>query len=118
MAGTGDCKRATPRSLIPRWYRSVVFRSPVARTSCPGKQAIERVLGTVGNLFASFTCHRQFVREDGLSVVLEFSAEVAGKALKGIDMIRFDGEGKIVEFEVMVRPAALSDNSPQAAAIP
>ena len=38
------------------------------------------------------------------SVVLEFSANVNGKALKGIDLIQFDAEGKIVDFEVMVRP--------------
>jgi 2,4-dienoyl-CoA reductase (NADPH2) len=37
-------------------------------------------------------------------VVLEFSANVNGKALKGIDLIQFDAEGKIVDFEVMVRP--------------
>jgi hypothetical protein len=39
-----------------------------------------------------------------LSVVLEFSAAVGDKSLKGIDMIRFDEEGKIVDFEVMIRP--------------
>ncbi len=33
------------------------------------------------------------------------SANVSGKSLKGIDMIRFNASGKIVEFEVMVRPA-------------
>ena len=27
-----------------------------------------------------------------------------GKELKGIDLIRFDEDGKIVDFEVMVRP--------------
>ncbi|MNP87064.1 hypothetical protein D3C76_1877120 [compost metagenome] len=37
-------------------------------------------------------------------MVLEFSARVGAKQLKGIDMIRFNEEGKIVEFEVMVRP--------------
>ena len=37
-------------------------------------------------------------------MVLEFSAKVNGKQLKGIDMIRFDESGKIVEFEVMIRP--------------
>jgi hypothetical protein len=29
---------------------------------------------------------------------------VAGKQLKGIDLIRFDEAGLIVDFEVMVRP--------------
>ncbi|MNF19122.1 hypothetical protein D3C80_2236600 [compost metagenome] len=37
-------------------------------------------------------------------MVLEFSARVDGRDLKGIDMIRFDEQGKIVDFEVMVRP--------------
>ncbi|MNR40754.1 hypothetical protein D3C85_1590750 [compost metagenome] len=37
-------------------------------------------------------------------MVLEFSARVDGRELKGIDMIRFDEQGKIVDFEVMVRP--------------
>ena len=32
------------------------------------------------------------------------SAKVHGKELKGIDMIQFDDDGKIVDFEVMVRP--------------
>ena len=36
--------------------------------------------------------------------MLEFSASVNGKALKGIDMIQFDADGKITDFEVMVRP--------------
>jgi hypothetical protein len=37
-------------------------------------------------------------------VVLEFSARVGDKQLKGIDMIRFDEQGRIVDFEVMIRP--------------
>jgi hypothetical protein len=37
-------------------------------------------------------------------VVLEFSARVGDKKIKGIDLVRFDEDGKIVEFEVMVRP--------------
>lgn len=36
--------------------------------------------------------------------MLEFGPEVGDKQLKGVDIIRFDGAGKIIEFEVMVRP--------------
>jgi hypothetical protein len=36
--------------------------------------------------------------------VLEFSARIGDKQLKGIDMIRFDEQGRIVDFEVMIRP--------------
>lgn len=82
----------------------VVFRSPMAHTPYPGPQVTSMILGTVLNVFEDFTYHRELASADGLSVVLEFSASVQGKALKGIDMIRFDEEGKIVEFEVMVRP--------------
>jgi hypothetical protein len=38
-------------------------------------------------------------------VVLEFSARVGDKKLKGIDIISFDAAGKITDFEVMIRPA-------------
>lgn len=54
--------------------------------------------------FENFTYHREFYTEDGLNVVLEFSANVGEKKLKGIDMIRFNENGQIVDFEVMIRP--------------
>jgi len=82
----------------------VVFRSPVAHTPYPGRAAIGLVLATVNQVFEDFRYHRSFVGDDGHSVVLEFSAHIDGKALKGIDMIRFDAAGRIAEFEVMVRP--------------
>jgi hypothetical protein len=52
----------------------------------------------------NFAYHRELASADGLSIVLEFSATVNGKELKGIDLIRFDEEGRIAEIEVMVRP--------------
>ncbi|MRV72850.1 nuclear transport factor 2 family protein [Duganella sp. FT92W] len=91
---------ALPALLAP----GVVFRSPMAHTPYPGPQATSMILGTVIDVFEGFTYHRELASADGLSVVLEFSATVHGKELKGIDMIRFDEQGRIVEFEVMVRP--------------
>ncbi|MCY1271120.1 SnoaL-like domain protein [compost metagenome] len=83
---------------------NVVFRSPMAHTPYPGPEVVTTILGTVIQVFVDFTYHRQLATADGLSVVLEFSARVDGRELKGIDMIRFDEQGKIVDFEVMVRP--------------
>ncbi|PAU63892.1 polyketide cyclase [Pseudomonas sp. PIC25] len=83
---------------------SVVFRSPMAHTPYPGAAVVSTILNTVLQVFEDFRYHRQLATADGLSVVLEFSARVNGRELKGIDMIRFDEQGKIVEFEVMVRP--------------
>ncbi|MDH4608436.1 nuclear transport factor 2 family protein [Pseudomonas sp. BN102] len=83
---------------------NVVFRSPMAHTPYPGPAVVSTILNTVIKVFVDFTYYRQLVTADGLSVVLEFSAKVDGRELKGIDMIRFDEQGKIVDFEVMVRP--------------
>jgi len=65
---------------------------------------VSMILNTVFEVFEDFTYHRELATADGLNVVLEFSATVNGKQLKGIDMIRFNEQGKIVDFEVMVRP--------------
>jgi len=76
----------------------------MSHTPYPGGAVVAKILGTVIQVFEDFTYHRELASADGLSVVLEFSATVGEKTLKGIDMIRFDEHGKIVEFEVMVRP--------------
>lgn len=85
-------------------HDNVVFKSPMAHRPYASKPAVMMILATVITLFENFTYHRQFVTEDGLQVVLEFSAVIDGKELKGIDMIAFDQDGKIVDFEVMIRP--------------
>ena len=81
----------------------VVFRSPVAFKPYEGKQVVYFILTNVIQVFENFTYHREFFTEDKQSVVLEFSAVVSEKQLKGIDMIRFNEQGQIVEFEVMIR---------------
>lgn len=99
MIRTGDLI-ALPDLLDP----DAVFRSPMAHTPYPGAPVVSMILNTVFKVFEDFAYHRELATADGLNVVLEFSAKVAGKELKGIDMIRFNEQGKIVEFEVMVRP--------------
>lgn len=105
---------------LERWHRMIaggdlstlpsivdadaVFRSPVANKPYASREAVVLVLNTAYQVFESFAYHRQLATDDGLSVVLEFSANVGDKQLKGIDFIRFNDAGKIVEFEVMVRP--------------
>lgn len=82
----------------------VIFRSPIAHTPYPGKQVVTFILTNVIQIFENFTYYREFYTEDQQSVVLEFSANVGEKKLKGIDMIRFNEAGQIVDFEVMIRP--------------
>jgi hypothetical protein len=80
------------------------FRSPMAFKPYHSAQAVILLLSTVLTVFEDFTYHRQLVSGDGLSVVLEFSARVGDKSLKGIDLIQFDAAGLITDFEVMIRP--------------
>ena len=85
-------------------HPDAVFRSPMAFKPYHSAQAVALILNTVIGIFQNFVYDRQFASADGLSVVLEFSAGVGDKQLKGVDLIRFDAEGRIVEFEVMIRP--------------
>lgn len=80
---------ALPELLHPQ----AVFRSPMAHTPYPGAQAVNLILNTALKVFEDFAYHRELATADGLSVVLEFSAKVGGRELKGIDMIRFDDSG-------------------------
>ena len=99
MIAAGDLKEL-PGLIHP----DATFRSPMAFKPYQSAQAVLLILNTVFTIFKNFVYHRQFVSEDGLSVTLEFSAEVGDKQLKGVDLIRFDANGKIVDFEVMIRP--------------
>ncbi|WP_416363521.1 nuclear transport factor 2 family protein [Pseudomonas sp. NFX183] len=92
--------QSLPELLAP----DAVFRSPMAHTPYPGASVVSMILNTVITVFEDFKYHRELATADGLSVVLEFSARVGDKQLKGIDLIRFNELGQIVEFEVMVRP--------------
>ena len=82
-----------------------VFRSPVAHTPYKGAPLVAQFLQQALQAFEDFQYHRSFTADDH-NAVLEFSARVGDKTLKGIDMIRFDAGGRIVDFEVMVRPAS------------
>ncbi len=85
-------------------HPDAVFRSPMANTAYTSAPALMLALSTVIQVFEDFTYHRQLATDDGLNIVLEFSARVGDKLLKGIDLVRFNEQGQITEFEVMVRP--------------
>lgn len=91
-------------NLLSIVHPDAVFRSPMANTAYTSAPALMLALSTVIQVFEDFTYHRQLASDDGLNIVLEFSARVGDKQLKGIDLVRFNQQGQITEFEVMVRP--------------
>ncbi|MHA3702856.1 nuclear transport factor 2 family protein [Jatrophihabitans sp. YIM 134969] len=80
----------------------VVFTSPVAFAPYPGKALTAAILRAVLRVFEDFT----YVREihDGADHALVFTATVDGKQVQGCDFIHVDADGRIDDFQVMVRP--------------
>ncbi len=81
-----------------------VFRSPVVFKPYEGRQKVEVILRAA---FATFEDFRYTDELEGDGVHgLVFEARVGDKSVQGLDLIRGDAEGSIVEFTVMVRPAS------------
>jgi len=81
----------------------VRFRSPFFWKAKEGPVIAGAILQAATAVFGDFAYHREWV--DGNDWALEFSAKVGDLSVKGIDLIRWDDDGQIVEFEVLVRPA-------------
>jgi len=92
------------RDLGSLLHPDVVLRSPVGYKPIQGTQGVAQILTAVSAVLTNFRYEREFVSKDGLNAALEFSANIADKQLKGIDILRLDENGRIVELEVMVRP--------------
>lgn len=82
----------------------VVFYSPVVHTPQIGKAITAMYLSAAVHVFGNenFRYVREVVGDNG--AVLEFETEIDGITVNGVDMIRWNDEGKITEFKVMVRP--------------
>ncbi len=88
----------------------VIFYSPVVYTPQHGKAIATTYLTAAVAAFAgrsddgstSFRYTKQVVAGD--TAVLEFETSMDGKYVNGVDIIRVNDVGRIVEFRVMVRP--------------
>ena len=82
----------------------VVFHSPVVHTPQRGRaitllylRGAMQVLGT-----PTFRYEREIRGER--DALLEFVTEIDGITVNGVDLIRWDDAGRIVDFKVLVRP--------------
>lgn len=82
----------------------VVFHSPVVHTPQAGKAVTTQYLAAAFHVF--FNASFRYVRElkGSHDAVLEFQVEIDGITVNGVDMIRWNDEGRIVDFKVMIRP--------------
>ena len=109
--------------VIARWHRymqgelpggldelladDVVFYSPVVFTPQRGKAVTTQYLAAAPQALAggeggAFRYTKEVRAGD--TAVLEFETSVDGKHVNGVDIIRCDDAGRIVEFRVMIRP--------------
>ena len=93
-----------PAALAAIIRDDAVFHSPVVHTPQVGKPIVVAYLSAAGQTLGndSFTYVRELV--DGENAMLEFTTEMEGIQVNGIDLIRFDEDGMIADFKVMVRP--------------
>lgn len=86
----------------------VKFYPPTYFNHWEGKDEFIILIGCVSEVFGkSFVYDRQFVSDDGKDWCLEFEADIEGdpkSRVQGVDLVRLDDEGKIVEFKVYCRP--------------
>ncbi len=83
---------------------NAVFHSPIVHTPQVGKAITKMYLSAAFMVFynKTFKYVRELVTEN--DAVLEFQVEIDGILVNGVDMIRCDDSGKIIDFKVMVRP--------------
>jgi len=81
----------------------MVFRSPAVFAPQQGKAVTTRYL-TAAMLVLGHSLRYLSEWHDRSSAVLEFEAELDGVYVQGVDMLRWNDDGKLVSFTVMVRP--------------
>jgi hypothetical protein len=108
----------TPDGLDELLDDDVVFYSPIVYTPQAGKAVTKLYLQAAGQTLPGeedamiaegdeerggrFRLTKTVMSGD--TAVLEFETTVEGKYVNGVDIIRCNDEGKIVEFRVMIRP--------------
>ncbi|VAW00523.1 hypothetical protein MNBD_ALPHA04-2345 [hydrothermal vent metagenome] len=92
--------------LLNQIADDAVFHSPVVHTPQVGKQLVFAYLSAADQVFdgANFTYVDEIIDDAGNKAMLEFTAEIDGIHINGIDIIHWNDDGKIQSFKVLVRP--------------
>ena len=93
-----------PQKLKDMLAEDAVFHSPVVHTPQKGAALVFAYLHAAGSVFGD--TNFKYVDEivDGQKMMLEFTSEIDGIHVNGIDIIHWNDEGKIQDFKVLVRP--------------
>lgn len=97
-------------ALVATLADDVTFHRPATLRLVSGKEQVSELFGVLLRVLEDF----RYVSEvagadldpagDGALHGLVFHATVSGEPVQGIDLIRFDEHGKVIDFAVMMRP--------------
>ena len=92
------------KALWDLLHPDAVFESPVVHTPQRGRDIAFKYLISATKVLAgpSFAYVGEWTSDAG--AVLEFTNQVEGITINGVDIITFDAGGRITHFKVMVRP--------------
>ena len=76
--------------------------SPVAFKPFDGREAVAELFWNLFEVFEDFSYVDELEGDDSHALI--FRARVGDKAVHGLDHLRFDADGLIDEFTVMIRP--------------
>ena len=93
-----------PSGLNALLAEDAVFYSPVVHTPQRGRKLVAGYLSAAFHVFFNPTF--RYVREivGAADAMLEFETEIDGTLVNGVDLIKWNDAGQIVEFKVMIRP--------------
>jgi hypothetical protein len=97
--------RARDEGALPGLIaEDAVFRSPALFRPVEGRDAVVGYLTAAMRVLGNdaFAYHREWRNETG--AILEFTTELDGREVHGVDMIEWNDDGLIQRFDVMVRP--------------
>jgi hypothetical protein len=81
----------------------IVFHSPATFHPFVGRDTVMGLLRIVAETFEDFR-YTDELEADGGAHALIFRAAIGGREIEGIDLMRFDDDGLIADFTVMLRP--------------
>ena len=99
MEGGGD-----PQALRDMLAEDAVFHSPVVHSPQAGRDKVFAYLHAASHVLGGddFRYEREIIDRD--QAMLEFATTLDGIHINGVDIIRWNQDGKIIDFKVMVRP--------------
>ena len=95
--------------MMAAFAHDAVLHSPVTFRPFEGREAIGQLLGILLEVFEDFRYTDELEAKDGTRALV-FRARVGDRDLEGLDLLRFDADGRIRDFTVMVRPRSALEN--------